>query len=60
MQAVYQEWSQRGAQFLTEPKDHTFEIRCYIRDPDGYIIEVGQSKGLMSGFPSGYRLTVEP
>jgi predicted enzyme related to lactoylglutathione lyase len=60
IQAVYQEWSQRGAQFLTEPKDHTFEIRCYIRDPDGYIIEVGQSKGFMSGFPSGYRLTVEP
>jgi hypothetical protein len=20
------------------------ETRCYIRDPDGYIIEVGQSK----------------
>jgi catechol 2,3-dioxygenase-like lactoylglutathione lyase family enzyme len=30
--------------FLTEPKDHTYEIRCYMRDPDGYIIEVGQSK----------------
>jgi hypothetical protein len=22
------------------------EIRCYIRDPDGYIIEVGQSTDL--------------
>jgi predicted enzyme related to lactoylglutathione lyase len=42
--AVYEEWSQKGAQFLTEPKDHTYEIRCYMRDPDGYIIEVGQSK----------------
>src|SRR5947199_2007630 len=40
IQATYREWSQRGAQFLTEPKDHTFEIRCYMRDPDGYIIEV--------------------
>jgi hypothetical protein len=20
------------------------EIRCYIRDPDGYIIEVGQNR----------------
>ncbi len=58
--AVYQEWSQKGAQFLTEPKDHTYEIRCYLRDPDGYIIEVGQSKGAISGFPAGYRLTVEP
>ena len=25
------------------------EIRCYIRDPDGYIIEVGQSTDLTNG-----------
>jgi hypothetical protein len=25
------------------------EIRCYIRDPDGYIIEVGQSTDLTDG-----------
>ncbi len=24
-------------------------IRCYIRDPDGYIIEVGQSTDLKYG-----------
>jgi predicted enzyme related to lactoylglutathione lyase len=41
--AVYAEWSARGAQFLTPPKQHEYEIRCYIRDPDGYIIEVGQT-----------------
>jgi catechol-2,3-dioxygenase len=40
----YEEWRAKGAEFLTEPKDHRFEIRCYMRDPDGYIIEVGQSK----------------
>jgi catechol 2,3-dioxygenase-like lactoylglutathione lyase family enzyme len=40
---VYAEWSARGAQFLTEPKHHQYEIRCYIRDPDGYLIEVGQT-----------------
>jgi len=40
----YQEWRKRGAEFLTEPKDHRFEIRCYMRDSDGYIIEVGQIK----------------
>jgi catechol 2,3-dioxygenase-like lactoylglutathione lyase family enzyme len=34
--AAYAEWSARGAQFR-------FKIRCYIRDPDGYIIEVGQT-----------------
>jgi predicted enzyme related to lactoylglutathione lyase len=43
IQAVYAEWSARGAQFLTPPIQHPYEIRCYIRDPDGYIIEVGQT-----------------
>ena len=33
--AIYAEWSARGAQFLTPPKQHQYEIRCYIRDPDG-------------------------
>jgi catechol 2,3-dioxygenase-like lactoylglutathione lyase family enzyme len=40
---VYKEWSAKGAKFLTEPKDHGQEIRAYIRDPDGHLIEVGQS-----------------
>ena len=35
--AVYAEWSARGAEFLTPPKQHAYEIRCYMRDPDGYI-----------------------
>jgi catechol 2,3-dioxygenase-like lactoylglutathione lyase family enzyme len=43
IEAVYAEWSARGAQFLTPPKQHRYEIRCYIRDPDGYLIEVGQT-----------------
>ena len=42
--AYYEEWKKRGAEFLTEPKEHELEIRCYIRDPDGYLIEVGQTK----------------
>jgi lactoylglutathione lyase len=33
----------RGAAFITEPKTHAREIRCYTRDPDGYLIEVGQT-----------------
>jgi catechol 2,3-dioxygenase-like lactoylglutathione lyase family enzyme len=41
--AVYAEWSGRGAEFLTPPKQHATEIRCYVRDPDGHIIEVGQT-----------------
>jgi lactoylglutathione lyase len=41
--AAYTDWSAKGAVFLTEPKDHGREIRAYIRDPDGHLIEVGQS-----------------
>ncbi len=43
IQAVYAEWSARGARFLTPPKQHQYEIRCYISDPDGHLIEVGQT-----------------
>jgi catechol 2,3-dioxygenase-like lactoylglutathione lyase family enzyme len=43
IEAVYGEWSARGAEFLTPPKQHKTEIRCYIRDPDGHLIEVGQT-----------------
>jgi catechol 2,3-dioxygenase-like lactoylglutathione lyase family enzyme len=43
IQAVYAEWSARGAEFLTPPKQHESEIRCYIRDPDDHLIEVGQT-----------------
>ena len=50
IQAVYAEWSARGAHFLTPPKQHETEIRCYIRDPDGYVIEVGQTT-----LPRGWR-----
>jgi catechol 2,3-dioxygenase-like lactoylglutathione lyase family enzyme len=44
---VYEEWSAKGAEFLTEPKDHGREIRAYIRDPDGHLIEVGQATGIL-------------
>lgn len=41
--AVFARWSARGARFLTPPKQHDHEIRCYLRDPDGHLIEVGQT-----------------
>jgi catechol 2,3-dioxygenase-like lactoylglutathione lyase family enzyme len=44
---VYEEWSAKGAEFLTEPKDQGREIRAYVRDPDGHLIEVGQETGLL-------------
>jgi len=41
--ACYKQWSAKGAHFLTEPlNNHCHELRCYMRDPDGYLIEVGQ------------------
>ncbi len=43
IQQVYDEWSAKGATFLTPPIDRGPEIRCYMRDPDGHLIEVGQS-----------------
>jgi len=43
IQQVYEDWRSRGADFITPPQDMASEIRCYIRDPDGHLIEVGQS-----------------
>jgi hypothetical protein len=38
----------KGANFITEPLySRGWEMRCSIRDPDGYIIEVGQSSRKM-------------
>jgi catechol 2,3-dioxygenase-like lactoylglutathione lyase family enzyme len=42
IEAVYEEWSALGATFLTAPVDRGNETRCYMRDPDGHLIEVGQ------------------
>ena len=55
IQAVYAEWSARGAEFLTPPKQHKTEIRCYLRDPDGYLIEVGQTT-----LPGGWHQFLNP
>jgi predicted enzyme related to lactoylglutathione lyase len=49
IRACYELWKSRGAEFITEPIPKYGETRCYIRDPDGYIIEVGQSTELTYG-----------
>jgi catechol 2,3-dioxygenase-like lactoylglutathione lyase family enzyme len=46
--ACYDQWRRRGAEFITPPKQHEHEIRCYMRDPDGYLIEVGQLTSMPS------------
>jgi catechol 2,3-dioxygenase-like lactoylglutathione lyase family enzyme len=53
IEAVHAEWSARGAEFLTPPQDRGAEIRCYIRDPDGHLIEVGQTNPSFLDQPSG-------
>jgi putative intracellular protease/amidase/catechol 2,3-dioxygenase-like lactoylglutathione lyase family enzyme len=49
IQACYELWKSRGAEFITPPIPKYGETRCYIRDPDGYIIEIGQSTDLKYG-----------
>jgi catechol 2,3-dioxygenase-like lactoylglutathione lyase family enzyme len=44
IEAIHADWTSRGAEFLTPPQDRAREIRCYLRDPDGHLIEVGQAK----------------
>ena len=47
VKAKYKEWRSKGAVFLTPPIDRGAEIRCYMRDPDGHLIEVGEATGIL-------------
>jgi hypothetical protein len=47
--ACYRDWKAKGVEFVTEPIDRVAEVRCYMRDPDGYLIEVGQATGMLEG-----------
>jgi hypothetical protein len=49
IQACYEQWSAKGAEFVTPPIDRRAAFRCYMRDPDGYVIEVGQATGALHG-----------
>jgi len=43
--AAYKALRARGAVFLTEPYDWGAEIRCFLRDPDGHLVELSQAVG---------------
>jgi catechol 2,3-dioxygenase-like lactoylglutathione lyase family enzyme len=43
-QAAYEALRIRGATFLTPPHDWGAEIRCFLRDPDGHLVEISQLK----------------
>jgi catechol 2,3-dioxygenase-like lactoylglutathione lyase family enzyme len=49
IEACHRDWKAKGAEFITEPIDRGAEVRCYMRDPDGYLIEVGQATGMLEG-----------
>jgi len=43
-QASYQALRARGAAFLAPPHDWGGEIRCFLRDPDGNLVELSQTE----------------
>src|SRR5947208_5921585 len=45
IQACYEAWKEKGAEFVTPPIDRGAEIRCYIRDPDGSLSNADQYTG---------------
>jgi len=40
--AAYRTLVDRGAEFLTPPMQHGREVRCFLRDPDGHLIELSE------------------
>jgi uncharacterized protein (TIGR00369 family) len=43
IRSSWQQLKSAGAEFLTGPIDRGPEIRCYLHDPDGHLIEIGQT-----------------
>ena len=41
--AAYEVLRSRGAESLTPPVDWGYEVRAFLRDPDGHLIELTQS-----------------
>lgn len=39
---AYEILRQRGAEFLTPPVDSGYEVRAFLRDPDGHLYEISQ------------------
>ena len=41
---AYEALKERGAEFLTPPYDWGGEVRCFLRDPDGHLIELSEAE----------------
>jgi catechol 2,3-dioxygenase-like lactoylglutathione lyase family enzyme len=42
--AAYEELLARGVEFLAPPVEYDWEVRCFLRDPDGHLIELSESR----------------
>jgi catechol 2,3-dioxygenase-like lactoylglutathione lyase family enzyme len=42
--AAYETMRERGAEFLTPPVEYEWEVRAFLRDPDGHLIEISESR----------------
>jgi catechol 2,3-dioxygenase-like lactoylglutathione lyase family enzyme len=42
--AAYATLVKRGATFLTEPVESEWEIRAFLRDPDGHLLEISEAR----------------
>lgn len=42
--AAYTALTARGARFLTPPVEHGREVHCFLRDPDGHLWELSESR----------------
>ena len=42
--AAYETLRARGARFLTPPVDYEWEVRAFLRDPDGHLLEISEAR----------------
>jgi catechol 2,3-dioxygenase-like lactoylglutathione lyase family enzyme len=42
--ATYNALLERGGEFLTPPYDWSGEVRCFLRDPDGHLVELSEAR----------------
>jgi catechol 2,3-dioxygenase-like lactoylglutathione lyase family enzyme len=47
--AAHETLRSRGAQFLTPPVESEWEIRCFLQDPDGHLIELSEARPTSAG-----------
>jgi len=59
IEAAVVEWKKAGVVPLKPPADLGTEIRCYLRDPDGHVIEVGQSKDFPACFAAPFLKSID-